>query len=407
MPDVIEEGLFDPPITNAVPEGDAILAAPSWRLAKSLAVLREEANILAPNRKKYNDGTIGDAAHAARASRHNPFGGVVTALDLTHDPEGGFDAHAIARELTTHPHPNLYYVISNRQAAYKKEGFVWRQYGGSHPHDKHIHVAVGWGPDNHPYDNLGQVDDTTPWNLGGGEIAPGQRDLKLTDPYMRGDDVKVLQQKLHDCLVADGGRDGAYGPGTRDGVVAMQQRLWPEHPEWHHGIVDANTWRDILKAETAAQYIDRVWLLPRRSLMAGDMFTRGFRDTYYLSLEFSLTICGMETSLGRPEDRLSQVYNWGCMRAFDPLKPWSQLANGKVTINNKEWWTFPTPWDGTYALGRLLKLEYADLYAQQGIASVAPKYYGESVPGYQAYLEQAIEMEAIFKAKLDTYKRGG
>ena len=130
----------------------------SWRLAKSLSVLLAEANAAAPDRSKTHDGTIGDAAHASRASRHNPNSqGVVCALDITHDPAHGMDVHALARRLALHPHPDLAYIVSNREIATKASGFRWRKYYGASAHEKHAHFAVGVGPDSNPqppYDTL-------------------------------------------------------------------------------------------------------------------------------------------------------------------------------------------------------------------------------------------------------------
>lgn len=130
----------------------------AWRLAQSLDTLRDEVNGFAPTRSKASDGTIGDPAHASRASRHNPNRyNVVTALDLTHDPAGGCDIHAIARRLVKDPHPELAYIISNAQVAKRTTGFQWVPYTGSNPHRLHAHFAVGVGPDSDPlppYDSL-------------------------------------------------------------------------------------------------------------------------------------------------------------------------------------------------------------------------------------------------------------
>jgi hypothetical protein len=130
----------------------------AWRLARSLGALRSEVDAFAPKRSKASDGTLGDPAHADRDSRHNPNRyGVVTALDLTHDPAGGCDIHAIARRLVRDPHPELAYVISNGEVAKRRTGFQWEQYYGANPHDKHAHFAVGDGPDSDPlppYDSL-------------------------------------------------------------------------------------------------------------------------------------------------------------------------------------------------------------------------------------------------------------
>lgn len=137
----------------------------AWRLAKSLVTLRAELDAFAPHRNKASDGTIGNQEHAARASRHNPNGaGVVTALDITHDPAGGCDIHAICRQqIVVHPHPDLEYVISNRMVAARDHGWTWRPYSGKDDHTHHAHFGVGRGPDSNP---VGPYDDTTPWGIG-------------------------------------------------------------------------------------------------------------------------------------------------------------------------------------------------------------------------------------------------
>ena len=135
----------------------------AWRLAKSLVTLRGEVNAWAPNRSKASDGTIGDPAHASRPSRHNPNRyGVVTALDITHDPAGGCDVHALARRLVRAPHPELAYVISNRQISARSGGWAWRAYTGTNPHTVHAHFAVGVGPDSDP---APPYDSTAPWGV--------------------------------------------------------------------------------------------------------------------------------------------------------------------------------------------------------------------------------------------------
>lgn len=148
----------------------------TWRLAESLVVLRAECDAYAPNRGKWNDGDIGDAAHAARASRHNPYKGVVTALDITHDPAHGMDVHALVRRLTAggrKPHPNCAYIISNRQKASAATGWRWVAYGGSNPHAGHAHFAVGVGSDSAPQP---PYDDRTPWGVADIELEDDLND---------------------------------------------------------------------------------------------------------------------------------------------------------------------------------------------------------------------------------------
>lgn len=169
----------------------------AWRLAQSLATLRAEIDRLAPGRSKRSDGTIGDQAHASRASRHNPNRhGVVTALDITHDPAGGCDIHAIARRIVQHPHPELAYVISNGQIAKRATGFRWERYTGASPHTQHAHFAVGEGPDRDPRP---PYDSTQPWGVRPAVVAGVQieeDDMPLTDQDLDRIAARVWARKI-------------------------------------------------------------------------------------------------------------------------------------------------------------------------------------------------------------------
>lgn len=117
-----------------------------WRLAKSLHTLRQQIDERWPKRSKAHDGTIGDAAHAGRASDHNPsimddIHGVVSALDVTHDPRNGCDAHALAEHLRVTRDNRIKYIISNGRI-FSAPGFTWRRYTGTNPHRSHIHLSV-------------------------------------------------------------------------------------------------------------------------------------------------------------------------------------------------------------------------------------------------------------------------
>lgn len=142
-------------------------AALSWRVARSLSVLRRQVDGLAPGRSKASDGTIGDAAHASRDSDHNPWVvdagvGVVTAMDITHDPAHGCDAGALAQRIVAGRDPRVKYVISNRRIANSASiggaaPWTWRPYGGSNPHEKHVHVSVKA--------QRAAYDDESPWMI--------------------------------------------------------------------------------------------------------------------------------------------------------------------------------------------------------------------------------------------------
>ena len=158
------------------------MSVPSpWRVVRSLITMGDQLNSLWPARSKASDGTIADAAHDA-TSDHYPHkvaalgpGYVVTARDVTHDPEGGVDCGRIAENLRLSADPRIKYVIfsrriySNPAYSHASEHWAWRDYDGSDPHTNHMHVSVR---------DIVIADSTTPWMLttgtpstGGGTVA--------------------------------------------------------------------------------------------------------------------------------------------------------------------------------------------------------------------------------------------
>lgn len=120
-----------------------------WRVAKALLRLREQVNAKWPNRKKGSDGTIGDTSHQNSNSDHNPWvdEGVVTALDITHDPKTGPNAGTLAETIRTSQDSRVKYIISNGRIANSSAignaaAWVWRKYNGSNPHTGHCHISV-------------------------------------------------------------------------------------------------------------------------------------------------------------------------------------------------------------------------------------------------------------------------
>lgn len=128
----------------------------SYRKAKALDTLFNECNKLAPRRSRASDGWIGDAAHASRDSDHNPWTkdrrgvGVVRAADVTHDPANGLDGERLAKHLAAQlgKHPALgsgaYVIWRSRIISTDRLREGWRPYGGSNPHDKHVHLSLGY-----------------------------------------------------------------------------------------------------------------------------------------------------------------------------------------------------------------------------------------------------------------------
>jgi len=219
-----------------------------WRVAKSLDVMLRQVNERWPVRDKSSDGTIGDAAHAARESDHNPNAeGVVCARDITHDPAHGFDSYAFADMLLRNKDERIKYVISNRRIAsgtgQSNPAWVWRPYSGANAHDHHVHISVKGDPAH--YDN------TALW-AGVGLTVPAPTDpipprpptptpqpalpaMSVLQSGDRGPDVRRLQEILF--------VDGIFGSTTEKAVKIFQ---W-DHGLDADGIVGPETWRELLK----------------------------------------------------------------------------------------------------------------------------------------------------------------
>lgn len=123
----------------------------AWHLAPALVVLRDQVNTRWPGRDRSADGTIGDAAHAGRASDHNPDSdGSVNAWDVT---ASGIDVAALIAAVIADPR-TAYVIHAGRIWT---PGSGWRPYTGSSPHTHHVHVSVV-----HEH----RETDASPWALG-------------------------------------------------------------------------------------------------------------------------------------------------------------------------------------------------------------------------------------------------
>lgn len=151
----------------------------SARIAKSLDALRKQIDAAAPGRDKSSDGWLGDAAHAARKSDHNPnAAGVVTALDITHDPARGVNARALAEALITSRDKRIKYVISNRQInSSAVSPWQWRPYDGPNAHEHHVHVSV--------MDDPALYDDIGLWSIPGVLVPQPSSPMSQTSPDLR------------------------------------------------------------------------------------------------------------------------------------------------------------------------------------------------------------------------------
>lgn len=190
---------------------------PDPKLAPALFQLRQQVNARWSNRSKNSDGWIGDIAHAKRKSDHNPNKkGLVTALDLTHDPKNGFDSYKFADVLLQEQDPRLEYLISNGAIGSGPRGTmpgVWRRYTGTNKHDHHVHISVD--------DVKGYPEDVQPWML---DDVPNKPSLKALPalPVLRKGSIGSEVVRLQRLLKVDD--DGDFGPKTERAVILYQQR---------------------------------------------------------------------------------------------------------------------------------------------------------------------------------------
>ncbi len=150
-----------------------------WILVASLVSLRNEFNALSPSRDKATDGSIGDAAHAAEPSDHNPD---ETGQGEREDSDNIDEVHAIdvdkdlrksgwsmtrAVNIIVDRHKRgldnrLEYVIWDRTIWSRNDGWTARDYEGSNPHTDHAHFSARYGSGS----GTGNPENSTaPWGL--------------------------------------------------------------------------------------------------------------------------------------------------------------------------------------------------------------------------------------------------
>jgi hypothetical protein len=202
----------------------------TWRLAKSLDTLRSQVNAAYPKRSKASDGTIGDARHSASVSDHNPNkAGVVTALDLTHDPANGVDIANLAKALIASKDSRIKYLIYNGKivsgSGQKQPAWQERVYTGSNKHTRHIHISVKG--------SASEYDSTRAWDLNAVAGAPViNKQAAILKKGSKGPFVTELQQSLNTLGYGPLVDDGDFGAKTEAAVKAFQTKAGLEVDGW-------------------------------------------------------------------------------------------------------------------------------------------------------------------------------
>lgn len=122
----------------------------SWKPVAGVSVMRDQINKRWPDRDKRSDGILGDAAHSARQSDHNPDSrGFVHALDIDEDLRGSANDNVwLADQIIAYPRMRrsgsnrLKYVVYEEKIAsgtYPNHFWTWR--GDNYGHTIHMHIS--------------------------------------------------------------------------------------------------------------------------------------------------------------------------------------------------------------------------------------------------------------------------
>lgn len=198
----------------------------TWNLAPSLSNLRNEVNARWPDRSKASDGTIGDSAHSARVSDHNPNSrGSVNAIDITSRGINTGDLIAAAKR-----HPSVRYIIHDRTIMNRDIGsFRARRYSGSNPHTQHVHISI--------YQSAAAENNTTPWGLS--DATASAASAPKTRPGTTAPKYPLPKGHWYGPESSDPRNHSGYWAKDRPGIKQFQTRLrnrgWSITPDGRFG----------------------------------------------------------------------------------------------------------------------------------------------------------------------------
>jgi hypothetical protein len=159
-----------------------------------------------------------------------------------------------------------------------------------------------------------------------------------------------------ETVEARGRKWGVVKYSLNDSVNGALKRgaVWGRFP-W----LDVGTLSDVsASVSTEPDIIAALFLKPRHTEITGQM-VYSMRSWYGIPPVFTLTVLGMETSLGDMEagGKLVQVHNYGAItKPKDMTRPWALLANSTIKVGGRDFLAFADPWKGMTAWGRLIKL---------------------------------------------------
>ena len=200
----------------------------SWgSLNNALTAWRNAYNERLPGRGTDSDGAIADAAHGSSSQHQQDSDGTVDANDMDVNVLGSSDANGTDDELRVleamkldferDPHNRGHLWIHNREIAQHDNGWSENYYGGSNPHDHHVH----WES------RQDHEDDGREWPMPETDKVLAEMGYGMAFLPKKGDkgeDVKFWQNVLAEVGFPPGGpsnenyADGDYGDKTEKAV---------------------------------------------------------------------------------------------------------------------------------------------------------------------------------------------
>jgi lysozyme family protein len=347
-----------------------------WRVATSLEILCAQVNAAFPGRRKDDDGTIGDAAHQARASDHNPWVkdgpvGVVTALDITHDPVHGVDTYALAETLRRNRDRRIKYVISNRRIfSSQLHAWEWHPYTGANPHDRHVHVSVL------PAKAL--YDDPRPWNLHRAVVGEPARREKYDSAPQGG---PGMRSRFDQCLERVLAHEGGYTNDPRD----------PGGPT-NFGVTIYD-YRKYVKPGATAADVKHMSLADAKRIYRSKYWDALDCDDLPAGVDYIVFDYGVNSGIGRAGKVLRRVLglsdtDWrvgadviAALERAEPSKVIAAISDERLQFlkSLRTWSAFGVGWGRRVAEVKAFSLELARNHATANSGDGAPRLNGPSL----------------------------
>lgn len=213
----------------------------TYYVAPALVELRSEINSEWPGRDKSTDGALGDAAHAARKSEHNPekagkYKGRVNAIDVD---TSDIDFAAILPKLKADP--RTWYVIHKGYIYSRTYNFAKRKYTGANSHSGHFHISI--------YPGKAGGESKAPWGIH--KAKPVPVDTRKTLPVLNLGDKNELVSVIKRFFGGPGVEDGPIFDQALTNTVKGYQR---SQGLVRDGVVGKQTWTSITKSLTIPGY---------------------------------------------------------------------------------------------------------------------------------------------------------